>query len=293
MTWKSRIVSFRRSCWVLRYATFLFDDVAASANSTGGQEKLFADDLNVFHKFSRNFSVDSVRAEMDKWREKIHTWGAINRVSFDPVKEHVTILQSTVGHDNSFKLRGCMIDTDLRMHSCMEQWLFKIRPKITAILRTRAEYSISDLFTQFKTHIWELMEKNMGDYFHACASLFDKLDHAQNRFGCELDLSTGEAFLEFNFAPPKARRSIAILDLLHKRVIGKYHSAFEQSLSGIHSVFQKTGNLGTTSNCTIIVSRSLRIKVCMAGQFFWWSIYTTIFRSMCSMSLLCLLFRTI
>ena len=104
---------------------------------------------------------------MDKCRKKVHTWGAINRVSFDPVKEHVVILHPTVGHGESFKLLGCMIDTDLRMHSCMEQLLSKIRPKMTAILRTRGYYSVPDLITQFKTHIWGLMEVNMGGYFHA------------------------------------------------------------------------------------------------------------------------------
>ena len=140
------------------------------------------------------------------------------------------ILRPTVVHGDSFKLLGCMIDTDLRMHSCMEQLLSKIRPKITAILRTRGYYSVPDLITQFKTHIWGLMEVNMGGYFHACASLLDKLDHAQNRFVCELGLSAAEAFLEFNFAPPKVRRNIAILNLLHKRVIGKCHPAFELRL---------------------------------------------------------------
>ena len=92
------------------------------------------------------------------------------------------ILHPSVGNGKSFKLLGCMIDTDLRMHSCMEQLLSKIRPKITAILRTRGYYSVPDLITQFKTHIWDLIEVNIGSCFHACTSLLDKLDHAQNRF---------------------------------------------------------------------------------------------------------------
>ena len=65
---------------------------------------------------------------------------------------------------------------------------------------------------------------NIGGYFHA----FDKLDHAQKRFLCELGLSTAEAFLEFNFAPPKLRRNVAVLGLLHKRVIGKCHPVYER-----------------------------------------------------------------
>ena len=121
-----------------------------------------------------------------------------------------------------------MIDTDLRMHSCIEQLLSKIRPKNTAILRTRGYYCVPDLITQFKTHIWCLIEVNIGGYFHACTSLLDKLDHAQNRFLCERGPSPADAFLDFNFAPPKLRRNIAVLGLLHKRVIGKCHPAYER-----------------------------------------------------------------
>ena len=69
---------------------------------------------------------------------------------------------------------------------------------------------------------------NIGGYSHACTSLLDKFDHAQNRFVCELGLSTAEAFLEFNFAPPKLRRNVAVLGLLHKRVIGKCHPVYER-----------------------------------------------------------------
>ena len=74
---------------------------------------------------------------MDKCRKKILTWGAINRVSFGPVKEHVVILHPIVGHGKSFKLLGCVIDTYLRMQSCIRLLLSEIRLKITAILRLR------------------------------------------------------------------------------------------------------------------------------------------------------------
>ena len=106
-----------------------------------------------------------------------------------------------------------MIDVDLRMHSAVDQVLGKIRPKITAILRTRGYYSTPDLILQFKTHIWGLIEVNIGGYFHAAASLLDKFDGAQNHFLRELGLSPAQAFLEFNFAPPSLRRHIGVLGL--------------------------------------------------------------------------------
>jgi len=113
------------------------------------------------------------------------------------------------------------------MHSCIEQILSKIRPKITAILRTRGFYSVPELVNQFKTHVWSHMEMHSGGIFHAASSLLEKIDHAQNRFLRALGISPAEAFLDLNFAPPSLRRNIGILGLLHKRVLGKCHPSFE------------------------------------------------------------------
>ena len=82
-----------------------------------------------------------------------------------------------------------MIDVDLRMHSAIDQILGKIRPKITAILRTRGYYSTAELVLQFKTHIWGLMEMSIGGFFHAAPTLLMKLDSAQDHFLRELGLS--------------------------------------------------------------------------------------------------------
>ena len=91
-------------------------------------------------------------------------------------------------------------------------------------------YDVPQLLNQFKTHIWGLVEVNIGGYFHAASSLLGKIGHAQNRFLRELGLSPAQAFLDHNFAPPQLRRNIAVLGLLHKRVIGKCHPAFEMLL---------------------------------------------------------------
>jgi len=122
------------------------------------------------------------------------------------------------------------MDTDLRMHSAIDEFMSKIRPKITAILRTRAYYSTRDLIGQFKTHIWGLIEAHNGGYFHATSSLLEKIDHAQERFLRELEVSPEQALLDFNFAPPRIRRNIAVLGLIHKRVLGKCHPTYERLL---------------------------------------------------------------
>ncbi len=51
---------------------------------------------------------------------------------------------------------------------------FEIRSKITALLRTRRYYSVPKLVNQFKIHIWDQVELNIGDYFHVVRSLWEK-----------------------------------------------------------------------------------------------------------------------
>jgi len=174
----------------------------------------------------------------------VHSWGRANRVSFDASKEHVVILQSSESFGESFKLLGCMVDVDLRMHSAVEQVLSKIRPKVMAILRTRGYYNTTDLILQFKTQIWGLIEGNMGGYFHAAPSLLDKIDQVQNRFLRELGLSPADGFLEYNFALPSLRKNIGILGLLHKRVLGKCHPSVERLLPWWSDRFSVARGLG-------------------------------------------------
>ena len=207
-----------------------FSDVSVPAKSTGGQESMFADDLNVFQKFDRMQPLAEVQSTLQKCRRNMHKWGMTNRVPLDPAKEHLVVLHPSQYHGAVFKLLGCMVDTDLRMQTAVDQLMTKINPKITVILRTRGYYSVPQLIVQFKTHIWGLMEAHMGGIFHATNSLLAKIDRAQNRFLRELDISVDQALLEFNFAPPQIRRNIGILGLLHKRVLGKCHSSYDTLL---------------------------------------------------------------
>ena len=207
-----------------------FADVAESASSTGGREALFADDLNVFQEFARHTPLTQIQSELEQCRGRVHTWGRKNRVGFDASKEHILVLHPSSPHGAAFKLLGLMTDPDLRMHSAIDQLLSRIRPKVTAILRTRAYYSVPQLIDQFKTHIWGLIECNSGGYFHAANSLLVKVDKVQTRFLKELDLTEEQAFLDFNFAPCRVRRNIAILGLIHKRVLGKCHPSYDRLL---------------------------------------------------------------
>ena len=174
--------------------------------------------------------LEEVLEEFADCSSRVCRWGRRNRVSFDPGKEHLVVIHPNEYHGEPFKLLGLMVDLDLRMHTEIDQILSKIRPKSTAILRTRGYYSDAELLNQYKTHVWCLVEMHVGGYFHAATSLLDKVDQVQNSFVHKLGITVSEAFLRHNFAPTVLRRTIGILGLLHKRVLGKCYRSFDKLL---------------------------------------------------------------
>ena len=80
--------------------------------------------------------------------------------------------------DDAFKLLACLVDTQLLMRQAVNEILSRVRPRIKALLRTRAHYSNASLILQFKTHVWGLMESHSGAIFHASTSILDQIDHA-------------------------------------------------------------------------------------------------------------------
>ena len=76
-----------------------------------------------------------------------------------------------------------------------------------------------------------IVEMHVGRYFHAATTLLDKIDQVQRNFLHKLEISESEAFLEYNFAPTVLRRTIGILGLLHKRVLGQCHRSYDKIIA--------------------------------------------------------------
>ena len=165
--------------------------------------------------------------KLEKCREQVHKWGRTNRVTFDGSKEHMVVIHPRLAYGDPFKLLGLLVDGKLLMRNAVDATLTKIRPRIKAMLRTRGHYSTESLIQQFKSHIWGLMEAHTGGIFHAATSILIQFDNSQKHFLEELGESEASAFLKFNFAPPTLRRNIAILGMIHKKVLGKCHPSFD------------------------------------------------------------------
>ena len=202
-----------------------FHDVVGPASFAGEEVALFADDLTSFKAFPIDKPNNEIEEEMRATRSEVHRWGERNRVTFDSGKEHINILHPLHGQGESFKLLGCPIDVKLTMSEAVDLIVARARPKIKALLRSRAFYSLVDLIVQFKTHIWGIIEYSHGCVLHASDTALAKIDHLQSAFVRELHVTEEFVFLVHNFAPLELRRDIGILGFLHKRVLGECHPA--------------------------------------------------------------------
>lgn len=101
---------------------------------------MFADDLNVFQVFNRTCTYEVIMAALQSCRDRVHRWGKNQRVIFDASKEHLQVIHPLHGHGEDFKLLDCVIDVKLVMANAIQNLLSQARPKVKAILRTRAHY---------------------------------------------------------------------------------------------------------------------------------------------------------
>jgi hypothetical protein len=144
-----------------------FADVATAARQTGGTENVFADDLNVFKRFSSSIPNETILEDMALCQKHVHAWGRQNGVAFDPDKESFLVLHHQHGEGESFKLLGTKFDPKLVMKEAVSSITKKALPKLTAMLRTRPFYTKAALVQSYKSHMLCLLDGSTGAIHHA------------------------------------------------------------------------------------------------------------------------------
>ena len=87
---------------------------------------MFADDLSVFQKFDKSESNEELSRVMHVCRARVHKWGKVNRVAFDPGKEHVVVIHPISGFGDPFKFLGCLFDCKLIMNNAIDKILMQV-----------------------------------------------------------------------------------------------------------------------------------------------------------------------
>ena len=185
--------------------------------------KAFADDLNAFQSFGRNVHRDVIFSKLRQCQEHVHQWDEVNRVEFDPGKEERVVLHPRNGYGETFRLLGLMVDNGLTMEEAVAKLLKQARPKLQALMRTRAYFGINDMMLQYKTHVLGIVESVTGGIYHATTTTLAPLDRLQTTFVHNFNLSVENALLHFNLAPLSLRRDIAMLGFIHKSNLPDAH----------------------------------------------------------------------
>ena len=199
-----------------------FDDVSA-AIPPEFQSNKFADDLTCLKLYAKDTSTEGIHKNLEECQKAVHGWGRKNQVLFDSSKEEFAVIHETEGDGEDFRYLGTWMDTSLRMARNIEKILSRTRPKVKALLRSHRFYTTTDMVQQFKTHILCHLECNSGGFYHALDTVLAPLDNLQTQFVKSLGLTIEQAFLEYNLAPLRLRRDIAMLGLLSKCVHGTAH----------------------------------------------------------------------
>ena len=89
------------------------------------------------------------------------------------------------------------------------------------VLRSRWYHCVSDLVHLYKTHALSFVEYRTHAIYHAKREYLRRLDDAQDHFLRDLGIDAESALVEFNLAPLRVRRDLAMLGLLHRTALGK------------------------------------------------------------------------
>ena len=101
------------------------------------------------------------------------------------------------------------------------------RWKFHAILRTRKFNNGEQLVLLYKSQLLSFIEYRTVAIYHACDSALEALDHVQDKLLVAVGASQVEALLAFNLAPLAARRDMALLGLIHRKILDRGPSHFK------------------------------------------------------------------
>ena len=112
-------------------------DARSSVEIMGYTDTTYADDMHIFKKFDRERSHDEIFADVHACQQTLHSWGAGNRVSFDPDKEHFHIIHRLCASQSTFKILGVKFDSQLNMHAAVNDIACQAGWRLNTLLRTQ------------------------------------------------------------------------------------------------------------------------------------------------------------
>ena len=142
---------------------------------------------------------------------EFHYWGIANQVEFDLKKESMHDVSHHSPEGTNFKILGLNFDYRIIMRDAVGDLVGEMRWRVRSILRVQRYHSVTGIINMYKAKVLSCAECRTAAVYHACVSLFDKIDNVQRSFLNDIGISELTAFMDFNLAPRNMRRDIAML----------------------------------------------------------------------------------
>ncbi len=207
-----------------------FADAKSAVRKHGFIETVYADDMNAFKRILRQTPFHGAQAELRQCQSELHLWGDGNRVTFDSGKESFHVIHRLGVERSNFKILGVKFDNQLAMHSAVRELAVQGGWRLRALLRARRFFSLTQLVLLYKSLVVSYLESGYVAFIHAPPTTMAPVDRIQRRFLREIGLTEFDALERFNLAPLEARRHMAALGVLHKRVLGFLPAAIAEML---------------------------------------------------------------
>ena len=171
----------------------------------------------------------------EKCQAELHKWGAANAVTFEDTKESITILSRSDPAGPAFKNMGILFDPGLYMENSIESLRSKVNWKLRTLLRTSRFFTTAEIVHLYKARILSFIEYRTAAVYHGTSTSLVRIDEVQNRLINSAGISKVDAIMHFKLAPLNARRGMAMLELIHRSVIGSGPEHFRKFFKRIET----------------------------------------------------------
>ena len=138
------------------------------------------------------------------------------------------ILSRKNSYGDPFTLLGIRFDCKLLMTDSVLELATSCRWKLKAILRTSRFNTGLDLVRLYKAQLLSFIEYRTAAIYHAGKYSLDTLGEIQNKLLRAAGMTSIDALNECHLAPLGSRRDIALLGLIHRSVLGRGPSHFQE-----------------------------------------------------------------
>ena len=204
------------------------EDARMPLHKSQYSESVFADDLNAYREFTLDIPNDILMNSARECQRELHKWGRANQVAFDPKKESTHCVSHVAPEGEDFKILGVRFDCRLTMANAVHELVSEMRWRISTFMRPHKYHSTVGTINMYKAKVLSFIECRTPAIFHACPSMLQAIDRAQERFMNEIGVSEFVAFTVFNLAPLKLRRGIGMLGLIHRTLLGRGPPHFQK-----------------------------------------------------------------